>query len=256
MKYSPLALLLAFALASLWAVSCQKEPVYYGELLTDAGPIDTTNTNTTGNEPGDTIVVITHPCDPDSVYFETDLLPILRSNCAISGCHDAQSHKEGVVMENYSTIRSTGKINLSNPSGSKLYRSLIDTDPGDRMPPAPRPALSSEQIALVLKWIQQGAQDLHCDNPCDTTNVTYALSVKPLIDTYCRGCHSGSQPSGNILMTNYNQAKALVDNGKLLGSITHGSGFTPMPYPAGTPKMGDCEIRRIELWIEGGAQNN
>ena len=63
-------------------------------------------------------------------------------------------------------------------------------------------------------------------------------------------------PSPKAGLTNYNQAKALVDNGKLLGSITHGSGFTPMPYPAGTPKMGDCEIRRIELWIEGGAQNN
>ncbi|MCB0553739.1 MAG: hypothetical protein KDD02_09335 [Phaeodactylibacter sp.] len=250
MKFIPAIIFLAFLFVAIWAVSCQKEPVYYGELYTE--PIDTT-----GNNPGDTtVVVITHPCDPDSVYFEADLLPILRSNCAIPGCHDSQTHKEGVIMETFSTIRSTGKISTSNPAGSKLYRSLIDSDPNDRMPPAPKPALSAEQIALVLKWMQQGAQDLHCDNPCDTTNVTFALSVKPLLDSQCKGCHSGNQPSGNIMLTNYSQAKTLVDNGKLLGSVTHQNGFKPMPYPQGTPKMAYCDIRKIQLWIEAGAANN
>ena len=58
--------------------ACHRDPVYIGELPID--PIDTSGGGGT---------VIVHPCSPDSVYFEQQLLPIIQSNCAVSGCHDA-----------------------------------------------------------------------------------------------------------------------------------------------------------------------
>jgi hypothetical protein len=225
--------------------ACHRDPVYIGELPID--PIDTSGGGGT---------VIVHPCSPDSVYFEQQLLPILQSNCAVPSCHDAASHEEGIIYDSYTNTRNTGKISLSNPAGSKMYKVLSDPDPDDRMPPAPRAALSAEQKALVLKWMQQGALNIHCDAACDTTNVKFSTVIKPLIATKCQGCHSASSPGGGIQLTTYAEIKAQVSNQKLWGSITHDSGYKPMPYPAGSAKMPQCELDQVRIWIQAGSPNN
>lgn len=237
----------ALLFITLYSSSCKREPVFIGEL---AGPIDTI--------PGPidtTPIVITDPCDPDSVYFESQVLPILASNCALSGCHDVQSHKEGVIMTSYDKVIATGGIKLNSPASSKIYKSLNESGE-DRMPPPPYTALTAEQKALILKWIQQGAQDLTCTSSCDTTNVTYSGSVKPLLDLKCKGCHGTNSPGGGVKLTNYDEAKTVALNGKLLGSVNHDASFIAMPYPAGSAKMPQCEIDVIRIWIENGAPNN
>jgi Planctomycete cytochrome C len=231
----------ALFFVTLYSSSCKREPVFIGEL---PGPIDTTP------------VVITHPCDPDSVYFQAQVLPILASNCAQSGCHDVQSHKEGVILTTYDKVLSTGDIKLNNPADSKIYKVLNKTDPEERMPPSPASPLSAEQKALILNWIQQGAQNLTCESNCDTTNVTYSGTVKPLLDLKCKGCHGTNNPGGGIKLTNYDEVKAQADIGKLLGSINHSYGFKPMPYPTGSNKLPQCEIDVIRIWVEAGAPNN
>lgn len=235
-----------FLLSMLWTSACKREPVYIGTL--DPTPVDTT-----GNGNGTTT---THPCSPDSVYFERQILPILQSNCTMSSCHDAQSRKEGIVLDNYTNTRNTGKIKLSNPADSKLYKVLNDSDPNDRMPPAPNAALPQAQRALILKWIQQGAKNLTCDADCDTTNVTYTATVLPIIALRCQGCHTNTNASGGIALANYSQIKATVSNGKLWGSINHAAGYKPMPYPAGNSKMPFCDLRKVKIWIDQGAPNN
>lgn len=220
--------------------ACTREPVYIGSLPTE--PIDTSGTSI--------------PCDPDSVYFNQQVLPILTSNCAMSGCHDVQSHEEGVILNNYTNTRNTGGINLTNPANSKIYKVLNISDPEERMPPAPASLLPVSERDLILKWIQQGALNKICNAGCDTTNVTFSGVIMPLISFKCEGCHSGSTPQGNVALTNYNQVKATVTDGTLLGSIEHISGYKPMPYPAGSYKMPDCEIRSIQIWVENGAPNN
>src|SRR5690349_2132712 len=77
--------------------SCEHDPV--GPIDPGPGPIDTTGNpiDTTGN-PIDTTDHGT-PCDPNVVYFEMSILPLLKSNCAKSGCHDAITHEEGIVLD-------------------------------------------------------------------------------------------------------------------------------------------------------------
>lgn len=233
----------------LYAPACEREPVYIGSKSTD--PVDTTgNGGNNGGNPN------THPCDPDSVYFNQQILPILTSNCAMPGCHDAISHEEGIVLDNFQNVRATGGIKLGNPADSKIYKVMKLTDPGDRMPPPPQAQVPSDQQALLLKWIQQGALNLTCDADCDTTNVRFSTSVMPVIESRCKGCHSGTSPQGGIALTNFAQVKATVNNGSLWGSITHASGFTAMPYPAGSAKMPDCDIRKVKIWIDKGAPND
>ncbi|MBI1226463.1 MAG: hypothetical protein GC192_14615 [Bacteroidetes bacterium] len=228
--------------------SCKREPVFVGELPT--GPVDSTGIVDTTP-----VYVNEHPCDPDSVYFGAQVLPILASNCALSGCHDVQSHKEGVILTSFDKVKATGGINLNSPTNSKIYKSL-NASGGDRMPPSPYSALTADQKAVILKWIQQGAQNLTCESGCDTTNVTYSGSVKPLLDLKCKGCHGTTNPSGGIKLTNYDEAKIVALNGELLGTINHESAYIPMPYPAGSAKMPQCEIDVVRIWIEDGAPNN
>lgn len=97
---------------------------------------------------------------------------------------------------------------------------------------------------------------LYGGGPCtDTlTSVSYVQHVVPLLQQYCYSCHTGSFPSGNIVMGTYATDKAITLNGSLYGSITHASGYSPMPK--GSAKMNSCQIARIKKWIDAGMLNN
>ncbi len=90
---------------------------------------------------------------------------------------------------------------------------------------------------------------------CDTVlAVSYSQQVVPMLAQQCYSCHTGSSPSGGILMGTYATDKALADNGKLYGTISYASGYSPMPE--GAPKMSDCQLAIIKKWIDASAPNN
>lgn len=211
-----------------------------------------------GNGNNDTSGIVKDMCDPDTVYFANDILPLLSSSCGISGCHDATTAKEGVIMTNYNSIINTGKVKAGKPQDSDLYEVLVSSDPEDRMPPAGSGiSLSADQINMIYTWISQGAQNNSC-NPnaggCDTSNMSFSQDIKAILNTYCVNCHSGSAPQGNVNLSSYANVKTYVNNGKLLGSITWSAGYTPMPY--GQPQLDSCYINKIKSWINNGAPNN
>lgn len=89
---------------------------------------------------------------------------------------------------------------------------------------------------------------------CDTAIVTFSGVVQPILTTFCISCHSGPNATNGIRVEDYTTVKQLIPNGKLLGTITHSPGFTPMPI--GRSKLSDCNIAKIRKWIDQGAQNN
>lgn len=184
------------------------------------------------------------------VCFESSVLPIFLSSCAKSGCHDAKSKKEGYILDNYNNIIKKG-ISPGNANGSKLYNVLFETGE-DQMPPdAP---LSKAQKDSIAAWINQGAKNtVNCNCACDSTKFTYAAIIQPIINNYCVGCHKPSSLGGNIDLSSYSLVKVQVNNGKLLGSVTHAVGYSPMPQGS---KLSDCQITQIKNWISAGAANN
>ncbi len=192
------------------------------------------------------------PCDPDTVYFSQSILPLLVSSCAIPGCHDAGTAENGVVLNNYANIINTGDVRAFDLDGSDLYEVITDDDEDDRMPPAGEyPPLSADEIALIRDWILQGAKNNSCAADCDTSNVTYALSIQPLISAKCQGCHSGANPQGGLLLTNYNQISTSALFGNMLDAVQHTGSVTPMPF--NSAQLPQCEIELIRIWIENGA---
>ena len=92
--------------------------------------------------------------------------------------------------------------------------------------------------------------------PCtdSTGTISYTAKVVPILQNSCYGCHSGASPSGGQAMGNYTADKAMAASGKLIGTLTHASGFSPMPK--GGTKLSACNIAIIQKWVTAGAPNN
>lgn len=211
------------------------------------------NENQTDN-PQDTVTNFDpdSDCDPDTVYFANDVLPLLQANCATAGCHDAATAQDGVILIDYQSIMSTADVQPGDADASDLYEVLTENDPDKRMPPPPRAPIAADQINNIKIWIEQGAKNNACTG-CDTTNVTYRNQIVAILQQNCYSCHSGSAPtSGTDLSTHANLVNGIT-NGMLLNRIKHLPGSNPMPPYA---KLSDCNIETVENWINQGMPNN
>lgn len=89
---------------------------------------------------------------------------------------------------------------------------------------------------------------------CNTANVSYSANISPILQDNCNFCHNTSSPLVGVNTDNYSSIKILADKGSLLGTITHATGFVPMPL--GRSKLSNCDINKIRAWIAAGAPNN
>ena len=193
-----------------------------------------------------------------TVCFENDIKPIINNNCAGSGCHDAITKEKG---RNYTTLEGILKdVKKGNYQQSKLYQVLILPDFTEQaMPPKPSVRLADDQIELIARWIEEGATNTSCtvSTSCDTNRImSYNSDIKPLINTNCAGsaCHSATTQAGSISYATYASSLPTINNGKFMGSINHLSGFSAMPKSAN--KLSNCNIAKIQKWVNAGAPNN
>jgi hypothetical protein len=213
-----------------------------------------------GSDPTDEIidtdavdfVINTQACEDNVIYFENEVLPIFISNCAISGCHDAQSAEDGVVLVDYTTIRR--KMTPGDPNDSEYYTVLLDTESDELMPRDPKTgkgfSLPAEQINTIKTWIEQGAKNNYCDE-CDTTSYTYSGTIKLIVDQNCASssaCHGAGTQYGDF--TTYSGLVSRVNNQQVQKRAIVDKN---MP-PAGA--LPDCELLLIKNWIDAGALNN
>jgi hypothetical protein len=239
--------LLSLCIIGMIVQACKHDP-----LEPPTQPGGGTGGGTGGGNGGGTGGTVT--CDPDTVYFQQQVLPIFISNCALSGCHDGTTNQEGVNLTNYNSIVSTGDVRAGRPESSEIWE-MINESEDERMPPVPRNSLTATQKSLIYKWILQGAKNNSCQPAtCDTTSVTYTSTIKSIVAANCQGCHSSSAPSGGIDLSTYTGLKSKVTDGRLWGAISHLSGFSPMPKNGN--KLSACEIAKFKIWIDGGALNN
>ncbi len=182
--------------------------------------------------------------------FQEDVLPIFVSNCAMSGCHNSKDKKGDYDLSNYEGIM-TGVV-PKHPLRSEVYNVIRGKNPS--MPANPYPNLSSRDVNMIKLWINMGARNTSNCRACDTNNVTYSGRIKSIMQTWCVGCHNTSNSSGGYDLTDYSSIVNGISNNKLLGSIKHLQGFSPMPQAGG--QVSQCDISAIEKWILSGYPNN
>jgi uncharacterized membrane protein len=187
------------------------------------------------------------------ICFESEVLPIFQSNCAKAGCHDALSHREGRVLNSYDNIMRNGIV-PGNALASGLYK-LLYASGENKMPPNGNPGLTDAQKATIGIWINQGAKNTtNCGTACDENAFAYTANVKPIMSNYCTGCHSGANASKGIDLSTAAGVKSAGTSGRLMGAISHISGYVAMPQ--GGAQLSDCQIAVIQKWLAAGAPNN
>jgi len=95
---------------------------------------------------------------------------------------------------------------------------------------------------------------LYPDTCNPTSTPTFRTDVLPLLQARCNNCHSGSFASANVSLETHTQVVARVQDGSLLGTITHAGGFSPMPK--NSTRLSACDIQKIQAWVEAGSLNN
>jgi len=228
MKRNLKTVLVLICLGIIFLVTCKHNP---NDIPTPINPSGNGNGNGNGNT-------------KDSVCFAEEILPLLISNCAKAGCHDAASHQGGVNLTSYGNVMST-------ISGSDLVNSITGNGQ-DIMPPANSPPpLSGAQISLIQTWVNQGMQNgIDCQCNIDTNNVTFNGVIFPIFQTNCLGCHNTTLP----ILTNYSFIKYQLDTGRLFNAMNHIGGVVPMPLNG--PKLSVCRLTAFNKWVNAGAPNN
>ena len=103
---------------------------------------------------------------PEVVDFNFHIKPILSDRCF--ACHgpDAKARKGDVRLDDEAfaynlidTVRDNFVIKPGDLEKSELYQRITDEDPEQRMPPSEsKLSVSNFEIALIEKWIKQGAE--------------------------------------------------------------------------------------------------
>jgi hypothetical protein len=98
---------------------------------------------------------------PQSVDFNRDIRPLLSKHC--TACHGGVKAAGGISFVYRDKALTKGKsdefaIVPGQPKNSELIRRITSEDPEEVMPkPEHGPKLSSAEIALFTRWIEQGA---------------------------------------------------------------------------------------------------
>ncbi|NQV23118.1 MAG: DUF1553 domain-containing protein [Rhodopirellula sp.] len=152
-------------------------------------------------------VTSSQAAEPAAVDFNRDIRPILSDNCF--ECHgpDAEQRQAELRLDTKEGLfRKTDEHSSVVPGDlakSELFRRMTSTDPDERMPPADSGRkLSQEQIGIVKKWIESGAEwQQHWSFIAPTRPTSPAVSspewVKNPIDSFvlARLDREGLQPS-------------------------------------------------------------
>jgi hypothetical protein len=89
------------------------------------------------------------------------------------------------------------------------------------------------------------------------TNIKFATQIQPILNTYCAinnpQCHASTNSWGNFTTYGGFVAKKTIVVGRIKDPTAN---KMPAPYTTGPTTLTDCEISKIESWINAGALNN
>jgi len=111
------------------------------------------------------------------ILFTRDVAPLLLKHCV--ACHGAKNPRGEYQLHTWERLKTPGAgaaapLVAGKPGESEWLRLITNRDAAERMP-LDRPALSAAEIALVTRWIEQGAE---YDAP-DPAAPLWTIAVRP-----------------------------------------------------------------------------
>jgi mono/diheme cytochrome c family protein len=215
-------------------------------------PIKTSGTTGTTSTTGGTG---TTTCDTNTYSYSKSINPIIQANCvACHGATTAASSGAGIDLSNYAKL-------LPYVSNGRFWGS-VNHNTGFSAMPKGGAQLSTCQLTQISKWIAAGAINdtatvaVIPPAACDTTKFLFSTTIAPLLIANCTTCHNPTNTANNggIDFTSFPVVQAYALNGRILGCITHATGFSAMPK--GMAQLSTCQITQFSKWIAAGALND
>src|SRR5438045_2586388 len=172
---------------------------------------------------------------PAKVDFRRDVQPLLKANCI--GCHGVSQQMNNFRLDRRRDAMRGGTIAVisrGNSEGSRLYRRLIGNEYGKQMPPTG--PLRQEQIDILKKWIDQGAEW-----PDDASGEAPAPPPSPKATQMMAALRAGDVPS----------FKTMLKEDPKVANLKGTAGATPLLYAA---LYGNADS--VRLLLENGGDPN
>jgi hypothetical protein len=97
-------------------------------------------------------------------------------------------------------------------------------------------------------------EKLYPTTTCDLSNVTFKVTVQPILAKSCVSCHANNFPQGGVSLEGYDNVALWAKRGTLYNSIAHNG--MALPMPKGGAKLDDCSVASIKKWVDSGFPNN
>lgn len=130
-----------------------------------------------------------------AVVYRDIVQPILEARC--TQCHNASKQKGDLRMDELALLMKGGEngpaiVPGKGAASDMIKRCLLDENDDNHMPPKGKPQLSTEQIALLSWWIDQGA-------PADkkVSELKVPDQVKPALASLGGGAATGGSAGGS-----------------------------------------------------------
>lgn len=218
----------------------------------------------------------------DEISFTKQIVPILVGRC--NNCHITNT-RGGFSMATYASLKKGSAeggtvFSPGKGEGSRLIEVLQSGD----MPRNGGP-LKPEEIALISKWIDNGAKfDGQDENApiaasVPTTNqpqqpalqvtqasgkesVQFVRDLAPIVVSTCIDCHGGMQPRGRLNLTTFAGLLRGGDSGQIISPgkpaesllIKKLKGTAGQRMPAQKQPLDDATIQKFETWVADGAK--
>src|SRR5215470_15697803 len=126
---------------------------------------------------------------PNKIDFARDVQPVFRQSCVT--CHGPSQQMNGLRLDRKSSVLSVRRVVPGGLENSLLYKRLLGaSEYGPQMPPTG--ALRPEQIDIVKRWIEQGA-----DWPDALANEVELPPLNPKAIAMVSALRSGDQKTFN-----------------------------------------------------------
>lgn len=93
-------------------------------------------------------------------------------------------------------------------------------------------------------------QDQLDQTSCDALNVSFSNDIFPIIQGNCATSTCHVTGGNGILLENYNNVKAFVDDSTLMDVVVTSQTMPP------SQALSSCQMQQVESWINEGALNN
>ena len=220
------------------------------------------------------------------VNFDKEVAPILAAKCA--NCHNADRSSGGLRLDMFAGLEAGGTnkpLLVAGQAGRSLLVARLTAQGPARMPKAPQPALSKEEINTIVSWVNQGAKfeglkdkkfeaaaaggarpnNLPPPTIARATGdekVSFIKDIAPFMVNLCGGCHGGNNPRGGLSLVNFEglmrggASGRVIIPGNLEGSrLWRLVGGLELPrMPQGQARITRKNYEDLKVWLEEGAK--